>query len=155
MWVHLFIMFPLQTEAFTCLYRRCWFLCKRTNTTCITVAAFCANGLAASVVPFVERGSDTTVGSWRELGGPSTSRLEQPHKQERHHTLTQNLKAMNLWVLLLIRCLTFTFLSDVGHITHTCTQHSDFGGEHDELMDSHLRGSVLYKCELYVPQQIY
>ena len=59
-------------------------------------------------------------GAW----GPSTSRLEQPHKQERHHTLTQNLKAMGLWVILLIRCSTFTFLSDVGHITHTCTQHS-------------------------------
>ena len=27
--------------------------------------------------------------------------------------------------------------------------------EHDELMDSHLRGSVVvYKCELYVPHQI-
>jgi len=61
---------------------------------------------------------DLTLGP----GGPSTSRLEQPHKQERRHTLTQNLKAMGLWVLL-IRCSTFTFLSDVGHITHTCTQH--------------------------------
>ena len=59
-------------------------------------------------------------GAW----GPSTSRLEQPHKQERHHTLTQNLKAMGLWVLLLIRRSTFTILSDVGHITHTCMQHS-------------------------------
>ena len=39
-------------------------------------------------------------------------------------TLTQNLKTMGLWVLLLIRRSTFTFLSDVGHITHTCTQHS-------------------------------
>jgi len=29
---------------------------------------------------------------------------------------------MGLWVLLLIRCSTFTLLSDVGHITHTCTQ---------------------------------
>jgi len=28
-------------------------------------------------------------------------------------------------------------------------------GEHDELMDSHLRGSVVvYKCELYVPHRI-
>ncbi|KEH39383.1 hypothetical protein MTR_2g095360 [Medicago truncatula] len=28
-------------------------------------------------------------------------------------------------------------------------------GEHDELMDSHLRGSVIvYKCELYVPHRI-
>ncbi|KEH26126.1 hypothetical protein MTR_6g045177 [Medicago truncatula] len=29
---------------------------------------------------------------------------------------------MGLWVLLLIRCSTFTLLSDVEHITHTCTQ---------------------------------
>ncbi|AES82579.1 hypothetical protein MtrunA17_Chr7g0273561 [Medicago truncatula] len=29
----------------------------------------------------------------RGARGPSTSRLDQPHKQERHHTLTQNLKA--------------------------------------------------------------
>ena len=54
-----------------------------TDRHCTTVAAFCANGPAASVIPFVERGSDTTVGSLREPGGPSTSRLEQPHKQER------------------------------------------------------------------------
>ena len=59
---------------------------------------------------------------WGELGGPSKSRIEQPHKQERHHTRTQNLKAMGLWVLLLIRCSTFTFLFDVGHITHSFTQ---------------------------------
>jgi len=64
------------------------------------------------------------VGSWGEPGGPSTSRLKQPHLQERCHTLTRNLKVMGLWVLLLIRCSTFAFLSDVGHITHTCTQHS-------------------------------
>jgi len=133
---------------------------------CIAVAAFCANGPAASVVPFVERGSDTTVGSlrgargtvhiettttaqaremphvkvehliskmthkpialrfWVRVSRLSTSRLEQPYKQERRHTLTQNLKAMGLWVFLLIRCSTFTVLSDVRHITHTCTQHS-------------------------------
>jgi len=29
---------------------------------------------------------------------------------------------MSLWALLLIRRSTFTFLSDVGHITHTCAQ---------------------------------
>jgi len=28
---------------------------------------------------------------------------------------------MGLWVILLMKCSTFTFLSDVGHITHTCT----------------------------------
>jgi len=62
------------------------------------------------------------VGSLGKPGEPSTSRREQPHKQERHHTLTQNLKAMGLWVLLLIRCSTFTLLTDVRHITHTCIQ---------------------------------
>ena len=60
------------------------------------------------------------LGLWGGARGTAThrSRPEQPHKQERHHTLTQNLKAMGLWVLLLIRCSTFTILSDVGHITH-------------------------------------
>jgi len=62
------------------------------------------------------------VGSWGKLG-------DRPHRGynnqwKRHHSLTQNFKAMGLWVLLLIRCSTFAFLSDVGHITHTCTQHS-------------------------------
>jgi len=33
-------------------------------------------------------------------------------------------KTLRQWVLQLIRCSTFTFLFDVGHITHTCTQHS-------------------------------
>jgi len=27
-------------------------------------------------------------------------------------------------------------------------------GEHDKVMDSHLRGSVVCKCELYVPHRI-
>jgi hypothetical protein len=35
------------------------------------------------------------LGHWGELGGPPTSRLEQPHKRERRHTLTQNHK---VWV---------------------------------------------------------
>jgi len=58
----------------------------------------------------------------RGARGPPTSWPEQPHKCERCQTLTQNLKAMSLWVLSLIKCLTSTLLSDVGHITHTCTQ---------------------------------
>ena len=66
-------------------------------------------------------------GAVRGAWSPPTSRLEQPHKRERRHTFTQNLKAMSLWVILVIRCSTFTFLSDVRHITHTCTQqHSPF-----------------------------
>jgi len=89
---------------------------------CTVVAAFCANGLAASVVLFVEPGIWYHCWVTEGARGSSTSRLEQPHKQERHHTLIQNLKGMGLWVLLFIRCLTFTFLSDVGHITHTYTQ---------------------------------
>jgi len=55
--------------------------------------------------------SDTTpilLGQQGSLG-PSTSRLEQPHKQERHHTLTQNLKAMGLWVLSLIKVFNLYF----------------------------------------------
>jgi len=35
------------------------------------------------------------LGHERELGGPSTSRLEQPHKRERRHTLTY--KVFNLY----------------------------------------------------------
>jgi len=161
---------PFKRKLLLYMYRRCWFLRKRTDTSCTTIAAFYTNGPAASVAPFIEPGSNTTVGSIRgawgtvhieartttllvpplllstqrdrlprshpssnralipllgqlgELGGLSTSRLEQPHLQERHHTLTQNLKAIGLWALLFIRCSTFILLSDVGHITHTCTQ---------------------------------
>jgi len=93
-----------------------------TDRHCIAIAAFCANGSAASVVPFIEGGSDTTVGSWEKIWGATHIEARQLHKQERRHTLTQNLKAMSLWVLLLIRCSTFPLLSDVRHITHTCTQ---------------------------------
>ncbi|RHN52334.1 hypothetical protein MtrunA17_Chr6g0479381 [Medicago truncatula] len=88
-----------------CLYQRCGFLRKYR--------------LPRSH-PSSNRGSNTSVGSLGKLGGLFTLRLEQSHKQERHHTLTQNLKAVGLWVLLLITCSTFTILSDVGHITHTC-----------------------------------
>jgi len=61
-----------------CLYRRCCFL---------------RNGPTASVLPFVKGGLWYHCWITGELGGPSISRLEQPHKWERHHTLTQNLKA--------------------------------------------------------------
>jgi len=106
---------------------------------CIAVAGFSANGPTLLVPPLLlsaqthrlpqshpssNQALIPLLGQWRELWGTSsTSRLEQPHKQERHHTLTQNLKVVGLWVLLLIICSTFTVLSDVGHITHTCTQH--------------------------------
>ena len=64
------------------------------------------------------------LGHWGEPRGPPTSSPKQLHKWERRHTLTQNFKTMGLWVLFLIRCSTFTFLSDVGHITHTCTHNT-------------------------------
>jgi hypothetical protein len=43
---------------------------------------------------------------------------EQLNKWVEHHTLTKNLKALGLWVLLLIKCLTSTYLSNVG-LTHS------------------------------------
>jgi len=49
-------MLSPQAETLTCLYRRCWFLRKLTDAACTAAAAFCANGPAASVVPFVEPG---------------------------------------------------------------------------------------------------
>jgi len=129
-------MLPLQAEALLLL-------------SCIVVAGFSANGPTLPVpslllsaqtdwlprsYPSSNRGSDTTVGSWEDLRGLSTSRLEQPHKQERCHTLTQNLKAMGLWVLLLIRCSTFTF--------------SIWCGTHN----SHLHTTLPLKCEfIYSP----
>jgi len=42
------------------------------------------------------------------------------HKWESHHTFTQNLKTMGLWVLPLIICSTSTFLTDVRLLTPTC-----------------------------------
>jgi len=86
------------------------------------------------------------VGSRGEPGGPPTSRPEQPHKQKRHHTLTQNLKAMCVWVLLLIRCSAFTFLSDVGHITHTCTQHSPLSVSPSNSSSSPFKRKLLLAC---------
>jgi len=79
-------MLPLQEETLAC----------------IDVAGFCANGSAALVVPFVERDSDTTVGS---LGGAWRT----VHIEARTATLARETPH-------------FTLLSDVGHITHTYTQ---------------------------------
>jgi len=53
--------------------------------------------------------------------GDHPIQLEQAHKWERHHTFIQNLNAMSLYVILLIKCSTSIFLSDVRHITQTCT----------------------------------
>jgi len=90
--------------------------------------------------------NDGTVGSLAKHGGASTSRLEQPHKQERRHTLTQNLKAMGLWVLLLIRCSTFTLLSDVGHITHLYTTTLPLKCEFINSSYSPFKGSSYLLC---------
>jgi len=67
--------------------------------------------------------STSSVGSLGELGG--TAHIEARttvQARENITLLSQNFKAMGLWVLLLIRFSTFTLLSDVRHITHTCTQ---------------------------------
>jgi len=76
--------------------------------------------------PSSNRGSDTTVGS---QGGLGTVHIEPRITVQVRDTphFYPNLKAMSLWVLLLIRCSTFTFLSEVGHITHTCTQQLSMG----------------------------
>jgi len=52
-----------------------------------------------------------TVGSPGSGNGPNV----QDHKRLEHHTLTQNLKAMGLWVPSVIYPLFSPFLVDVGH----------------------------------------
>jgi len=47
----------------------------------------------------------------------------QDHKRLKHHTLTQNLKAMSLWVPSLIYPLFPPFIADMGHNhSHLITQ---------------------------------
>jgi len=139
-WVHQFIMLTPQAELF------------HPHTLILVLLLSPPTTEPAAWTPLVRRtfdtrsrsnpssnhGSDTTVGSRGEPGGPPTSR--QPYKWERHHTLTQNLKAMSLWVLSLIKCSTSTFLSDVGHITNTCTQGDDEKRNEEKLeMDNGLK----------------
>jgi len=100
--------FSANGPTLHCLYRRCCFLRKRVGCLGLTLRQ------TGALIPL--------LGYEGSSGGPTTSRLDQPHKQERRHPLTLNLKGMSLWVLLLIRCSAFSLLSDVGHITHTCTQ---------------------------------
>jgi len=123
-WVHQFIMLPLQVEALTCLYRRCWFLRKQTDTACTAVAVFCAMDRLSRSYPSSNRSSDTIVVSWEERWRPPTSRLGQPHKRDWHHTLTQNLKAMCLWVILIIRDSTFTFIRCKTYNSHLHTTYT-------------------------------
>jgi len=70
------------------------------------------------VLTFRETGDcDHGVGSLGELGGAS---ILNNHTSKRDTTLLP--KTLRQWILILIMCSTFTLLSDVGHITHTCTQ---------------------------------
>ena len=92
-----------------------------TQRTYTAVVGFPATDRLPKSYTSSNRDSDTTVRSRGEAGDPPHPSRATTQVRE-SHTLTQNLKAMGLWVLLLIRCSTFTFLSDVGHITYTCTQ---------------------------------
>ncbi|KEH15609.1 hypothetical protein MTR_0734s0020 [Medicago truncatula] len=100
------LLVSLQTDRH-CLHRRCCFLRKRTDCLDHTLR---------------RTGSDTTIGSLRELWGPPHRGLNNPTSKRDTTLLPKNFKTICLWALLLIRCSTFTILSDVGHITHTCTQ---------------------------------
>jgi len=80
-----FACIVVATQGATwCLYRCCCFL---------------RNYLAASVVPFVEPGLWCHCWVIRGARWQSTSRLEQPHKQDRRHTLTQNLRQLETLTL--------------------------------------------------------
>ena len=106
-WVHLFSMLPLQTDWYY-LYRRCCFLRKRTGCLGRTL-----------------RRTGLWYHRWvieGRFGGTVHIEARTATQARENHTLTQNLKVMDLWVLLLIRCSTFILLSDVRHITHSCTQ---------------------------------
>lgn len=141
MWVHRFHHAPLQAEALTCLYRYCWVLRKRTDTSCTAVATIYTNGPVVSVVPFVKRDSDTIVGSLEEFGGSATSRLEQPYKRERHHTITQNLKVVGLRIILLIWYSIFTLLSNVIHITH------NYRKKQEQKLEKVFKNSFIYSLQ--------
>lgn len=60
--------------------------------------------------------SDTTYGLW----GASTLSQEQSHMWEKRHIFTQNLKALNIWVLSLIKYSTSNFPNNVRFIIHIC-----------------------------------
>ena len=96
------------------------------------ITHICTQHTPSSVSPFIHHAPPSSGSSYLLVSpllvSPQTDRHclyrrccflcngPEPHKRERRHTLTQNLKAIGLWVLLHIRCSTFTFLSDVGHI---------------------------------------
>jgi len=70
--------------------------------------------------------ADVYAGSRKKSEGQPTYtyKIEQPHHWEKHHTVILNIKTTNLWILLHIKCSTSNFLSNIGHISHTCTQQS-------------------------------
>jgi len=53
---------------------------------------------------------------------------------------------MSLWVFLLIRCSTFTLLSDVGHISHTCTQQHSPSSVSPSIHHAPFKGKLLLAC---------
>jgi len=95
---HLYTTLPLKCES---IYSACSPFKRKLLLACIVVAGFSINGptllvplllLSAQMdrlpqsYPSSNRDSDTTFRSRGEPGEPPTSRPEQPHKQERHHT---------------------------------------------------------------------
>jgi len=100
----------------SCIFVVAFSAMEPTQGACTVVAAFLCNGTDTrswSSYPSSNGALIPLLGQWWESG--PTTRLEQTLKWERRHTLTQNLKAIGLWVLSLIKCLTSTCLSDVGH----------------------------------------
>ncbi|AES72461.1 hypothetical protein MTR_3g091030 [Medicago truncatula] len=80
--VHQFIMLPFKRKRIAVHS----FSANGPTLLCTAVAALCADGLAASILPFVEWGYDTTIGSLGELGGTAhiearttTQARETPH----------------------------------------------------------------------------
>jgi len=63
-----------------------------------------------------------------EFGSLRGALRDRSHRGQKNNTSERDTTLLRKtlrwwWVLLLIRCSTFTLLSDVGNITHTCTQH--------------------------------
>ena len=59
---------PSQAEAFTCMYRRCWFLRKQNDTLVSSLLLYAQTDRLPRSHPSSNQGSDTIVGSRGELG---------------------------------------------------------------------------------------
>jgi len=115
---------PLQTEAFTCLHHRCWLLHNGpTQGTYTVVVSFSTKDRLPQSYPSLNRGSNTIVESREELGGTIHFEARTTTQERDAILLPKTLRQWVLSIFLFIRCSTFTFLSNVGHITHTSTQH--------------------------------